>query len=115
MARYVGLPIQPLPNADYLVALGSYLTSSESQTADVECFSSEDDTTPLDDSAADCMSHLKYYIPLLTPLLPVHTEQYQAMYHVLMAFALINAILGMSSCFPVYSYVLTIVQCSSLP
>ncbi|KAL0579693.1 hypothetical protein V5O48_002323 [Marasmius crinis-equi] len=58
------------------LVLGVYLTTSESQSADVECFSSETSTVPLDASAAS-----------------FHTDQYQAMYRVLMVFALLNAIL----------------------
>jgi len=54
--------------------LGLYLATSESQSADVECFASEQDTQPLDDSIAG-----------------FHTDQYQAIYRVLTAFSLINA------------------------
>jgi len=58
------------------LALGVFLFTSDSQSADVECFASESSTIVLDDSASD-----------------FQTEQYHAMYHVLMAFSLINAIL----------------------
>ncbi|KAF9259530.1 hypothetical protein L218DRAFT_908283, partial [Marasmius fiardii PR-910] len=62
------------------LVLGVYLTTSESQSADVECFASETTTAPLDDSTAS-----------------FHTDQYQAMYRVLMTFALINAVLLLAS------------------
>ncbi|KAF5388115.1 hypothetical protein D9615_000422 [Tricholomella constricta] len=65
----------------FWLVLGVYLTSSESQSADVECFSSASATQPLDDSAAG-----------------FHTEQYQAMYRVLMTFSLINATLILLAC-----------------
>jgi len=58
------------------LALGVFLSTSDSQSADVECFASESSTILLDDSASD-----------------FQTEQYHAMYHVLMAFSLINAVL----------------------
>jgi len=65
----------------FWLVLGVYLTTSESQSADVECFSSESATQPLDDSAAS-----------------FHTDQYQAMYRVLMTFSLINATLVFIFC-----------------
>lgn len=58
------------------LALGVFLATSDSQSADVECFASESSAVALDDSASD-----------------FQTEQYHAMYHVLMAFSLINACL----------------------
>ncbi|VDB90133.1 unnamed protein product [Peniophora sp. CBMAI 1063] len=58
----------------FWLALGAFLVSSDSETADVECFVSEDNATPLDDDSFS-------------------TETYQAQYHVLEAFALFNAIL----------------------
>ncbi|KAJ7180098.1 hypothetical protein C8R43DRAFT_971674 [Mycena crocata] len=58
------------------LALGVFLSTSNSQSADVECFSSETSTVVLDDSTSD-----------------FQTEQYHAMYRVLMAFSLINAAL----------------------
>jgi len=58
------------------LVLGAFLASSDSQDADVECFASATDVVPLDASVAS-----------------FHTEQYQAMYRVLMAFSLINATL----------------------
>ncbi|KAJ3758423.1 hypothetical protein EV360DRAFT_43952 [Lentinula raphanica] len=60
----------------FWLALGIYLASSDSQSADVECFASATSTQVLDDSSAS-----------------FHTEQYQAMYRVLNAFSLINATL----------------------
>ncbi|KAF8655236.1 hypothetical protein AX16_003141 [Volvariella volvacea WC 439] len=65
----------------FWLVLGVYLTTSESQSADVECFASENDVVPLDDAAAS-----------------FHTDQYQAMYRVLMTFALINATLVLLAC-----------------
>ncbi|KAJ7276410.1 hypothetical protein B0H12DRAFT_1041423 [Mycena haematopus] len=58
------------------LALGVFLSTSDSQSADVECFASDSPTVALDDSTSD-----------------FQTEQYRAMYHVLMAFSLINAAL----------------------
>ncbi|KAJ4478096.1 hypothetical protein J3R30DRAFT_3332902 [Lentinula aciculospora] len=60
----------------FWLALGVYLASSDSQSADVECFASATSTQALDDSSAS-----------------FHTDQYQAMYRVLNAFSLINATL----------------------
>lgn len=60
----------------FWLALGIYLALSDSQSADVECFSSPTSTEVLDASSAT-----------------FHTEQYQAMYRVLNAFSLINATL----------------------
>jgi len=65
----------------FWLVLGVYLTTSESQSADVECFSSESATQPLDVSAAS-----------------FHTDQYQAMYRVLMTFSLMNATLVLLFC-----------------
>lgn len=62
------------------LVLGVYLTTSESQSADVECYASETSTVPLDAESAS-----------------FHTDQYQAMYRVLMVFALLNAILLLAS------------------
>ncbi|KAH8830909.1 hypothetical protein DL96DRAFT_1460682 [Flagelloscypha sp. PMI_526] len=58
------------------LVLGAYLTSSDAQDADVECFASDTSQTPLDDSLAS-----------------FHTDQYQAMYRVLLACAWLNAVL----------------------
>ena len=66
----------------FWLVLGVYLTTSESQDADVECFSANDLTMHLDDEIAD-----------------FHTDQFQAMYRVLNSFALLNAILILASCF----------------
>ncbi|PFH52737.1 hypothetical protein AMATHDRAFT_139379 [Amanita thiersii Skay4041] len=65
----------------FWLVLGVYLTTSESQSADVECFASESSTQPLDDDAAN-----------------FHTDQYQAMYRVLMVFSLMNATIILLSC-----------------
>ncbi|KAF8165334.1 hypothetical protein B0H34DRAFT_234066 [Crassisporium funariophilum] len=64
----------------FWLVLGVYLTTSEAQTADVECFS-PDGETALDDEIAS-----------------FHTDQYQAMYRVLMTFSLMNAFLILFSC-----------------
>jgi hypothetical protein len=58
------------------LALGIFLSTSDSQSADVECFASESSTVALDESTSE-----------------FQTEQYHAMYHVLMAFSLLNAAL----------------------
>jgi len=58
------------------LVLGVFLATSDSGDADVECFASSSDVVPLDASVAS-----------------FQTEQYQAMYRVLMTFSLINAIL----------------------
>jgi len=57
------------------IALGAYLATSDSNDADVECFSSAASTTPLGSSAS------------------FNTETYHAQYRVLDAFSLFNAIL----------------------
>ncbi|KAH0587546.1 hypothetical protein H2248_006326 [Termitomyces sp. 'cryptogamus'] len=65
----------------FWLVLGVFLVTSDSQSADVECFSSASATQPLDDSVAS-----------------FHTEQYQAMYRVLMVFSLFNAVLVVLFC-----------------
>ncbi|EAU84803.2 hypothetical protein CC1G_00322 [Coprinopsis cinerea okayama7 len=65
----------------FWLVLGVYLTTSESQDADVECFALEDSAVPLEDEIAN-----------------FHTDQFQAMYRVLTSFSLINAILVLASC-----------------
>lgn len=65
----------------FWLILGVYLTTSDAQTADVECFTSSDLQVPLDDQLAN-----------------FHTDQYQAMYRVLNAFSLLNAVLIILSC-----------------
>ncbi|KXN86284.1 hypothetical protein AN958_10146 [Leucoagaricus sp. SymC.cos] len=60
----------------FWLVLGVYLTTSESQDADVECFASDNPQVVLDAEVAS-----------------FRTEQYQAMYRVLNAFALMNAVL----------------------
>jgi hypothetical protein len=57
------------------IALGAFLVTSDSNDADVECYSSASSTTPLDSSAA------------------FNTDTYHAQYRVLEAFSLFNAIL----------------------
>lgn len=56
--------------------LGVYLATSDAQSADVECFAPENLETPLDNELAD-----------------FHTDQYHAMYRVLMTFSLMNAVI----------------------
>jgi hypothetical protein len=58
------------------LALGLFLATSDSQSADVECFTAEDASVVLDEEASE-----------------FQTDQFHAMYHVLTAFALINAVL----------------------
>ncbi|KAF9055288.1 hypothetical protein BDZ89DRAFT_1004099 [Hymenopellis radicata] len=58
------------------LVLGLYLATSESKDASVECYASDATATVLDDELAS-----------------FHTDQFQAMYRVLTAFALLNAIL----------------------
>jgi len=65
----------------FWLILGVYLTTSDAQTADVECFTASDLQVPLDDQLAN-----------------FHTDQYQAMYRVLNAFSLLNAVLVILSC-----------------
>jgi hypothetical protein len=62
------------------IALGAYLATSDSNDAEVECFSSASSTTPLDSSAA------------------FNTDTYHAQYRVLEAFSLFNAILFWGFC-----------------
>ncbi|KAF5320925.1 hypothetical protein D9619_000925 [Psilocybe cf. subviscida] len=59
----------------FWLALGVFLVTSDAQSADVECFS-PDNGQLLDDELAS-----------------FHTDQYQAMYRVLNAFSLMNAVL----------------------
>jgi len=66
----------------FWLVLGVYLTTSESQSADVECFADESSLVPLDPTLA-----------------PFQTEQYHAMYRVLMVFTLFNAFLMLFSFF----------------
>jgi hypothetical protein len=58
----------------FWLALGSFLATSSSEAADVECFASESSTVPLNDSSFS-------------------TETYHAQYRVLEAFSLFNVIL----------------------
>ncbi|KAL1678487.1 hypothetical protein EV122DRAFT_290264 [Schizophyllum commune] len=60
----------------FWLSLGALMASSAAQDADVECFSSEDSTTPLSEDLAS-----------------LKTDQFHAMYRVLEAFSLLNAIL----------------------
>ncbi|KAF4619335.1 hypothetical protein D9613_005067 [Agrocybe pediades] len=66
----------------FWLVLGVFLATSDAQSADVECFSSDGDGTILDDAVAD-----------------FHTDQYQAMYRVLMTFSLMNAALVLFALF----------------
>ncbi|KAJ7904524.1 hypothetical protein B0H14DRAFT_2663254 [Mycena olivaceomarginata] len=67
--------------------LGIFLSASDSQSADVECFASETSTVALDESTSD-----------------FQTEQYHAMYHVLTAFSLINAVLLILACVTLFFF-----------
>ncbi|KAF7332219.1 Acetoacetyl-CoA synthetase [Mycena kentingensis (nom. inval.)] len=58
------------------LALGIFLATSDSQSADVECFTAESSSVVLDEEASE-----------------FQTDQFHAMYHVLTAFSLINAVL----------------------
>ncbi|KAF9534314.1 hypothetical protein CPB83DRAFT_756369 [Crepidotus variabilis] len=66
----------------FWLILGVYLTTSDAQSADVQCFSGDQLEVPLDEEIAD-----------------FHTDQYQAMYRVLNAFSLMNAALVIFACF----------------
>jgi len=82
-----------LLGAQVAVALGAFLASSDSENADVECFSSVDGSQVVD--VAGCT----FLAILLTPgkyqqSVLVSTETYQAQYRVLEAFSLFNVILG---------------------
>lgn len=65
----------------FWLVLGVYLATSQSQSADVECFASASSTQPLDSSLAS-----------------FHTNQYHAMYRVLTSFSLMNAALVLLFC-----------------
>ncbi|THV08540.1 hypothetical protein K435DRAFT_740713 [Dendrothele bispora CBS 962.96] len=65
----------------FWLVLGLWLATSDSGDADVECFTSGS-SQPLDDSSAS-----------------FHTEQYQAMYRVLNAFAILNAVVFLIATF----------------
>ncbi|KAF7301694.1 UBIQUITIN-CONJUGAT-2 domain-containing protein [Mycena indigotica] len=71
------------------LALGIFLATSDSQTADVECFASESSTQVLDESASE-----------------FQTDQFHAMYHVLTAFSLINAVLTLFAFIALLSFAL---------
>jgi len=58
----------------FWLALGAFLATSESEVADVACYSSDSQTVLVEDA-------------------PFSTDAYQAQYHVLEAFSLFNAIL----------------------
>ncbi|KAL1747443.1 hypothetical protein HDZ31DRAFT_31826 [Schizophyllum fasciatum] len=60
----------------FWLSLGALMASSAAQDADVECFASEDSTEPLSEDLAS-----------------LRTDQFHAMYRVLEAFSLLNAIL----------------------
>lgn len=60
----------------FWLVLGTFLVTSDSQEAEVECFADSTSTTPLADNLAT-----------------FHTVQYQEMYRVLMTFSLMNAVI----------------------
>jgi len=68
----------------FWLVLGVYLATSESQFADVECTSDTVADTSINAAADDPTTF--------------QTEQYQAMYRVLMSFSLINAVLVIFAC-----------------
>ncbi|KAG8218462.1 hypothetical protein J3R82DRAFT_4091 [Butyriboletus roseoflavus] len=70
------------------VALGAFLASSNSENADVECFSSVD--------GSQVVNVAGYIL--------VSTETYQAQYRVLEAFSLFNVILGKWPAFIFYLF-----------
>jgi len=61
--------------------LGAYLTTSASQSADVECFASASSTQPLNDAIASCELLIGHQLHVFAKLMleTVHTDQYQAM------------------------------------
>ncbi|KAH0839742.1 hypothetical protein J3R83DRAFT_682 [Lanmaoa asiatica] len=74
------------------VALGAFLASSDSENADVECFSSVDSSQLVD--VAGCTFPASLLIPWKRQShIIVSTETYQAQYRVLEAFSLFNVIL----------------------
>ncbi|KAI9574870.1 hypothetical protein HD554DRAFT_116363 [Boletus coccyginus] len=76
----------------FWLALGAFLASSDSENADVECFSSVDGSQVVDVAGCTFLAFLltpwKYQPDVL-----VSTETYQAQYRVLEAFSLFNVIL----------------------
>jgi hypothetical protein len=64
----------------FWLILGAFLVTSDSKAAEVECFASSSSTSPLEDNLAT-----------------FHTDQYQAMYRVLMTFSLMNATITLLS------------------
>lgn len=75
VTRMFALPFLVLKPS--LLVLGVFLVVSDAGEADVECFASDVAQEPLDDSLAS-----------------FHTDQYQAMYRVLMACSLLLAVIG---------------------
>ncbi|KAF8639869.1 hypothetical protein AX17_001124 [Amanita inopinata Kibby_2008] len=65
----------------FWLVLGVYLATSESQFAEVECYTSGSSAKPSNDNLAS-----------------LHTDQYQAMYRVLMTFSLMNAAIVLLAC-----------------
>ena len=83
-----------------VAALGAFVASSDSEMADVECFSSADaDAEAIDipgcKSAMPWLSSPAFSSPRV--LSAVNTETYHAQYHVLEAFSFFNMILSESS------------------
>jgi hypothetical protein len=75
----------------FIQALGAFLANSESQDADVECFASPSDQTPID---GGCTFRTEKRLDLLSDSVAVSTGAYHAQYRVLEAFSLFNVILG---------------------
>ncbi|KAJ3505944.1 hypothetical protein NLJ89_g7143 [Agrocybe chaxingu] len=65
----------------FWLVLGAYLATSEAQSADVECYAPDNEEIVVDEEIAS-----------------FQTDQYQAMYRVLMSFSLMNAALVIFAC-----------------
>jgi hypothetical protein len=77
-----------------IVVLGTFLVTSDSKAAEVECFAAES-TVPLPNNLATCESFPSVPRAIKSSsTFVVHTNQYQAMYRVLMTFSLMNAVLS---------------------
>lgn len=74
-------------------ALGAFLVSSESEAADVECFSSDASSEPVDMPGCTC-SGFTQSRALANDNSTVNTETYHAQYRVIDAFSFFNVILS---------------------
>ena len=82
-----------------ITALGAFVASSESELADVECFSSSDaDAEPIDIPGCKFSIEFSYAWARRSDrrmsFAPVNTETYHAQYRVLEAFSFFNMILS---------------------